>query len=234
MFKILVLDAAQRSALAVTRSLGALPNFEVITAEDSPATLASTSKYCTRHIQSPSSKQQPIEYIDWINELTQNCHFDLVIPITEITSQLLLQNLHSLPKIKLPFTTYASVMSLANKYNLVVQAQAAGVPIPKFDYYENAAKLVPDKLHYPCVLKPCLSHLYKDGKWTSTSVKILNSSADLNLALASCSYLKTSSFMIQEYVPGKGAGIFCLYNNPVVFLLTNAFEKSPPKAELAF
>lgn len=228
---ILVLDAAQRSALAVTRSLGKLENITVVTADSTSSALAATSKYSSRYLQSPSPADEPELYLQWLKGICADTTYSLVMPVTEITSQLLLMHSEQLPGVHLAFASYDKVMSLADKYRLLEQAKAAGVPIPDFTLFSSSAHLNPQTLTYPCVIKPCLSRIYSQEGWISTSVKLLHSERDLQDALASSPYLAQYPFMVQEFIPGTGAGLFCLYNqgNPVTFFAHKRLREKPPQ-----
>ncbi len=228
---ILVLDAAQRSALAVTRSLGKLDNVVVVTSDSTPNALAATSKYSREYLPSPSSADEPQAYLDWLEKICTERHFSLVIPVTEITSQLVLMHAARLTHVHLPFANYETVMSLADKYRLLEQAKASGVPVPAFTLVKNAAELDQHKLTYPCVIKPCMSKIFTPQGWISTSVKLLFDEADLTAALASAPYLAHYPFMLQAFIPGTGAGVFCLYNKgqAVSFFAHQRLREKPPQ-----
>ncbi len=228
---ILVLDASQRSALAVTRSLGKLLDVTVMTAESAPKALAGTSRFSQKYFTSPSSSVEPEAYLLWIEKLITEFDFALVLPVTEVTSQLLLMNMSRLPKLRLPFTSYENVMQIADKGNLVKLAQQLGMPVPKSDWFANSSELDRDKITYPCVIKPCLSKIYSANGWIATAVKIAHNPADLEAALVASPYLARSSFMIQEFIPGHGAGVFCLFNRgqPVVFFAHTRVREKPPQ-----
>ncbi|WP_331344895.1 ATP-grasp domain-containing protein [Cellvibrio sp. UBA7661] len=228
---ILVLDAAQRSALAVTRSLGKLENIRIVSADSTPSALAAHSKYSSDYLQSPSSADEPELYLQWVKQICSATHYSLVIPVTEITSQLLLMHSEQLGDLRLPFANYDTVMSLADKYRLLEQAKSAGVPVPAFRLLSSSADLDAQNMTYPCVIKPCLSRIYTAKGWISTSVKLLQNEQDLQNALASAPYLAQYPFMIQEFIPGSGAGLFCLYNHgkPVVFFAHKRLREKPPQ-----
>lgn len=228
---ILVLDAAQRSALAVTRSLGKLDNITLVTADSTATALAGCSKYSSRYLQSPNSSEEPEKYLKWITQICTENHFSLVIPVTEITSQLLLMHSDQLANVRLPFASYDRVMSLADKHRLLEQAKTAGVPVPEFRLLSSSAELVPESIIYPCVIKPCLSRIYTQSGWISTSVKLLHNEQDWQNALATSPYLAHYPFMLQAFIPGTGAGLFCLYNQgkPVTFFAHKRLREKPPQ-----
>lgn len=232
---ILVLDAAQRSALAVTRSLGRLHQLSIFTAEAATQALAGCSTFSQQFFTSPSAIEAPEAYISWLQDLSNSHDFALIVPVTEVTSQLLLMNMARLPRVRLPFTSYESVMQLADKGNLMVLAQTLGIPVPVTEFLASSADLASMQLRYPFVIKPCLSKIFTPLGWIATSVKIIQSPVDLTKALLSESYLHTHPFMIQEYVPGNGAGIFCLYHHgqPTAFFAHRRLREKPPQGGIS-
>lgn len=229
--KVLVLDAEQRSALAVTRSLGRVPGLKVTTAGASPVALAGRSRFSSRYLQSPSPEQAPEAYLGWLKELVAKESFAMVLPVTEITSQLLLMNAESLPGVHLPFAPYHTVLTLADKGQLTDRAKRLNIPVPNSQWYRCAAELEAATLSYPLVLKPCLSKIYEHGRWITTRVRILRSPEDLSSELKASPYLHDHPFMLQEFIPGKGAGVFCLYDQgqPVAFFAHRRLREKPPE-----
>lgn len=230
-YNILVLDACQRSALAVVRSLGRNAAFRVYTADAATQALAGCSRYSKSFFYCPSSTHSPTEFITWLEQLQEKESFDLIIPVTEITSQLLLMHQSQLTHIRIPFAPYDKVMALADKHQLLLQAKASGVPTPDFQLFSNAAAIRPESFSYPCVVKPCLSRIFTDQHWLSTTVRILKSAADWEDVLSKDQYLQQFPFMVQEFIPGSGAGIFVLYNNghPVTFFAHKRLREKPPQ-----
>lgn len=229
--KVLVLDAEQRSALAVTRSFGRVPELDVTTAGSSPVALAGCSRFSNRYLQSPSSEREPEAYLAWLKEVVAQTPFAMVLPVTEITSQLLLMNSEHLPGVHLPFAPYRTVMTLADKGQLTSCAKRLNIPVPDSQWYRCAAELEVATLSYPLVLKPCLSKIYSQGRWITTRVRILRSSEDLSSELHASPYLHDHPFMLQEFIPGKGAGVFCLYDRgqPVAFFAHRRLREKPPE-----
>lgn len=231
LFSVLVLDANQRSALAVTRSLGRIDNYRITTADSTTSALAGCSRFSSQYLQSPSAENAPEEYLAWIEQTQNTNHFDLIIPVTEITSQLLLMSKDRLPHIKLPFASYETVMQLADKGNLVDFAIKQGIPCPQSQRFTNAGELDLAKIQFPIVLKPCLSRIYTGTQWIATTVRILHSQDDLARTLAQDTYLQDHPFMLQEFIPGHGAGVFCLYHHgkALAFFAHERLREKPPQ-----
>lgn len=231
--RILVLDANQRSALAVTRSLGAL-DVAVITADDTPQALAGCSRFSQLYLQYPSPAATPQSFLDWLRETVITQRIDWVFPVTEISSQLILLESKALGTARIPFATLDQVMTLADKWQLVQLAQQVGVSHPRTVYCPNASALsattIAD-LSYPVVLKPCQSRRWLGDRWLTTSVHITRSPAHLSELLEAHPYLRDYPFMLQEFIPGHGAGLFALYNRgkPVTFFAHQRLREKPPQ-----
>lgn len=228
--QVLVLDAKQRSALAVTRSLGCLADVVVTTADAAEEALAGCSRFSTQYVCSPSAEHEPSAYLAWLTEHLHNYHYDLIIPVTEITSQLLLLHQADFAHLPLPFATYDTVMQLADKGKLVSLAQSLGILCPKSRWFASAAELDINAETYPLVLKPCLSKIYTGSEWLATRVRVIANKDELAAELVASPYLSHSSFMVQEFIPGHGAGVFCLYERgqPVVFFAHERVREKPP------
>ena len=229
-YTVLVLDAEQRSALSVTRSVGSMDGINVITADSYKMALAGTSRRSSHYLECPSSQDSPTQFIEWLALVIEKHSISLLLPVTEITSQLILMYKDKLPDVRLPFLSYEKLIQISDKSNLVQIANTLDVTVPDTQYFKSVDELVASKLIYPCVLKPSRSQYYEDNRWISTTVRVLDSSDDLDQALQTDTYLKNHDFMIQEFIPGFGAGLFCYYNNgePKVFFAHNRLREKPP------
>lgn len=227
----LVLDASTRSALAVTRSLGKMEGVSIVTAEAAPIALAGTSRYSDEYRECPSSTTEPQAFIDWLKHLLNDREIALVLPTTEITSQLLLLQKDQFPQLCLPFADYDTVMSLADKYTLLEHARAAGLDIPRTQRVDHAGDLDISTLSYPCVIKPCQSRIFNGETWINTSVKVVHTSTEAEAYIGRTAYLHQYPFMIQEFIPGSGAGIFCLYHQgeAQAFFAHERLREKPPQ-----
>lgn len=232
--RILVLDANQRSALAVTRSLGR-SEATILTADRTPAALAGCSRYSSRYLQCPSAAEQPQAFLQWLGATVEQYAIDWVFPTTEISSQLILLEPHALRGARLPFAQLSQVMALADKWELVRTAAQAGVAHPRSTHYADAAALLNDPAQlptqFPVVLKPCQSRRWLGDRWLDTTVHVVHSSDELQRLLRDKIYFRDHPFMVQEFIPGHGAGLFALYDRgePVVFFAHRRLREKPPR-----
>lgn len=229
--KVLVLDANQRSALAVTRSLGRSGRYHVSTADSGTASLAGASRFSQRYFQYPDPSAQPLAFIGWFRDFLARHPFDLVMPTTEVTSQLLLAHKSELGDLNLPFAPYAQVMELADKISLVKLAQKLDLAVPDSHAYESLEEVAEDDLRFPVVIKPAVSRIFREDHWVHTQVHVAHDLAGWHQAVAQSPYLQDSPFMLQEFIPGHGRGLFCLYNGgePLQFFAHERLREKPPE-----
>ncbi|WP_026971954.1 ATP-grasp domain-containing protein [Aliagarivorans marinus] len=207
---ILVLDANQRSALAVTRSLGATGDYQIDCADDTAQALAGCSRHCRDYLQSPSPAEQPLAFIGWLAQQLSQRQYRWVLPMTEISSRLLLAHQAQLPDLAMPFAPLEVVTQLSDKVQLTQRAQQLGLAVPETRYLNDASELDSSSCEFPCVLKPYLSRIYQGDHWLSTEVHIIHNPQQLEQALQ-LPYFQGHPFMLQAFVPGHGGGIFCYY-----------------------
>lgn len=227
---ILVLDANQRSALAVTRSLGKNPQLNVWTADSTHKSLAGASRYSKRYLRCPSPQSQPEEFLGWLSDAIRHHGFTFVFPVTEVSSQLLLMNPGHLGSCRLPFADYETVMSLADKGKLMQAAVAAGVPTPDFVLYQQADEVDIEGFDtFPVVIKPCLSKVWAGTHWIETGVTVVHNRESLQKTLDEKS-INVCPFMIQSFIAGHGAGLFALYDRgkPVASFAHTRIREKPP------
>lgn len=231
MKNVLVLDSNQRSALAVTRSLGQ-QGIQIFTAEEISATLASNSKFTTQHFVYPSPREEPEQFIAFLINLIMEKCIDIVLPMTELTTTLLLLHRDAFPNTVIPFPDLQTVESLDNKCSLMRAAESHNIAIPQTWYEDNPDKLNVnlDELAYPVVLKPGKSWLFYRNRWARAGVQFAKNSSEAKDIINSYWAFKAHPFMIQNNVDGYGAGIFAIYDHgkPLAFFAHRRLREKPP------
>lgn len=228
---ILILDANQRSALAAVRSLGEIPGNIVHAADSSNKALAGVSRFCHRYHQYPSPVDQLEKFSAWLVAFIERHEIHFLLPMTEITSRTALPLRDKLGQCILPFAELDTVLALSDKWRLIQLASSIGIACPNTQYFANASELLgapPER--FPIVVKPCLSRILHEGAWISTSVHIAKDLNDLIRLTQKFTYLQSHPFLLQEYIPGHGAGIFALYrlSAPVTFFAHRRIREKPP------
>lgn len=231
MNRVLVLDALQRSALAVTRSLGT-KSIDVFTADETVTALAGSSRFSIQYFSYPSPRLHPEQFIETLSNIVQQQGINILMPMTELTTQLLLLHHEVFPEVKIPFPDINIVDSLADKNKLMQMAESLDVPIPQTWYVTDPENL-PCKLEdlpYPLVLKPGKSWILHQGEWRRAGVHIVSDVETAKATLDSYWAFKAYPFMLQQCVDGEAAGVFAIYDQtkPLAFFAHRRLREKPP------
>ncbi len=228
---VLVLDGDQRSALAVTRSLGK-NNVPVITASDKQTAICAASRYSQLHVVYPDPKNRPDEFQEWLSNYLADNDIGVVYPLTDITCNILALSVPSIGNTRIPLAHIDTIKSLSDKNALTKLAEQLGVPHPKSLYISSIKEIDEIKAHitFPCVIKPAFSKFLLDGQWVNTKVSIVNNELDFNRLLDTELYLRNQAFMVQEYIEGTGQGLFALYyqGKEIVYFAHRRIREKPP------
>lgn len=226
-----MLDACQRSALAVTRSLGR-QGVPVYTADETLTSLAGSSRFSIQYLTHHSARIKPKDFIDDIIEFCSKHSIDIVLPMTELTTNLLLRHRSDLSDISLPFPDLEIVDQIADKCSLFRLAESLQVPLPRTWYVDNTQQLpdMADIQVYPIVLKPGKSWVEYNGEWLHTSVLFAETIDQARNILTTDQAFSAYPYMLQEMVSGNGQGIFALYDQgqPVAFFAHRRIKEKPP------
>jgi predicted ATP-grasp superfamily ATP-dependent carboligase len=230
MKRVLVLDANQRAALAITRSLGK-HGFHVVTADTVPETLSGASRHSSIAVTYPSPHTAPSEFLSRVCEIVLQHNIDIALPVTDVTTFLLAKNSTTIP-CALPCPSFESYELLSNKYRLFQFAIKLGLPVPHTIFLEKGSQAAEhgNDLTFPLVVKPFRSKILENGSFISTSVIVVNDRDELLRHLAHTPYLQQYPLMLQEYIIGDGQGLFGLYHNgvPVTFFSHKRIREKPP------
>ncbi len=229
--RVLVLDANQRSALAITRSLGRRAGITVLTADTTQRALAGASRFSSRYLQYPSPSDNPETFVDWLAETVEQEAVTHLFPATEISSYTCLMHRKRLGACKLPFADLETVQQLADKCRLVALAEELGIPHPPSRCIEDPRRVDPGEIGpFPVILKPCYSQIWQGGAWLSSSVHIAHSPEEFRQLTGTRAYLRDHPFLVQEFIPGGGAGVFALYREgkAVAFFAHRRLREKPP------
>lgn len=228
---VLVLDANQRSALAVTRSLGR-HGIEVHTADDSDTSLAGASRFSVGYMRYPGlSGSESTQVVDEIAAYCRQHGIGMIMPMTEQTSQLLLQHRESLGDVLLPLADAETIDRLADKCRLFELADELEIPAPRSQTVQPGTDTDLESHQYPLVLKPGKSWVQTDQGWCHTAVRFADdadSAADL---IAHDLSFRHHAFMLQQKVPGTGCGVFAIYDRgkPLAFFAHRRLHEKPPR-----
>jgi predicted ATP-grasp superfamily ATP-dependent carboligase len=212
--KAFVTDGDQRPALAIVRSLGRR-GVSVLVGDERPQSLASSSKYCVRHVTYPSPYRHPEAFQQFLLEFVVREKVDVIVPVTDVTTYGVSLNRDALRHHSAitapPFEAFDFV---TDKWRLLQYAERCGISIPRTHFVDgiNGLKDLVDQLEYPAVIKPVRSRILTDRGWRSTSVHYAYSEADLWRLYHQNEYLAAHPSLIQERIVGPGLGVFVLFD----------------------
>ena len=215
--EVIVLDGEQRSALAVTRSLGRRGVKVSVGAVKNPS-LSSCSRYCTRSFQYPSPYTDPIGFIQAIRDFTINSPNSILFPITDVTlTEILSKKTELQESAVIPFMDYAKYIQVSDKIALIRIARELNIPIPTsflstdFQSKETLIETI-RKSGYPVVVKPSFSNIRSDDGWINAKVHYAPDENKLREILQ-VNVFQSFPFLVQKRVEGPGMGVFLLMKN---------------------
>ncbi len=220
MMEAIVLDGNQRSALAVTRSLG-MKGIQVTVGADVSPSLSSCSRYCGNSFLYPSPEKDPDNFFRKVIQVTKENHGVVLLPMTDVTLSEILRRKDEFDKSTvIPFENFEKYIQVSDKSKLFRLARNLNIPIPKTiassEYHGN---IIPIELlsgmEYPLVVKPCFSKIRTGNHVISASVCYAKDAEDLKFILSSDVFRKFPH-LVQERIQGLGVGIFLLMNDGMV------------------
>jgi predicted ATP-grasp superfamily ATP-dependent carboligase len=231
MHKILVLDANQRSSLAIIRSLGRR-GLKVIAADYRPHSIGGASRYAAASIRYPDPSESPGPFIAHITAQADSLGIDIIVPATDLTTMLLVSQPNPPKFARLAAPRADSYEKLTDKASLLELANKLSIPAPATRVAHTAEAVVEaaHDLGFPVVLKPARSRYRKGDRVLSTGVQIVRSPDALLKAVHSTIWLNDVPCLVQEFVPGHGAGVFALYgaSGPVAWFAHRRVREKPP------
>ena len=211
----LVTDGDQRPSLAIVRSLGRR-GIRVLVGEERAVSLASSSRYCARHVTYPSPYRHPEAFGAWLSAFVGRERVDVVIPVTDVTTRWVSQSQTALARhsaVALP--SIEAFDALTDKWSLLQRAAECGIPIPRTHVVDGVAGLkeVVPGLSYPVVVKPTRSRILTDRGWVPAGVQYAECEADLWRLYQETDHLISHPSLLQERVVGPGVGTFVLFDH---------------------
>ena len=229
---ILVTDGENRSALAVTRSLGRTGCNVFVTGRE-PGNVSGCSKFCLKAFTAPDPLSEGEKYAEAIIAIVIGKEIDVVFPMTE-------QSVYSLNKARKQIEKHAILAcappekmdAVSNKYRLFQLAERLGVAIPETIYVTNTEDFLGKRNQiscFPVVVKPAFSKIDNGEKIISTGVMYAAGQDELCRLYQTRPALKYPS-LIQELIVGKGTGLFTLFDRDrhlALFSHRRLLEKPP-------
>lgn len=230
--KVLVTDGENRSALAITRSLGR-KGYDVFVSSKESRSISASSKYCRKAFKVPDPLYYRSIYLRTISEIVNREKVEVIVPTTEQSICCLNKARDQLGKhVVLACATHEKMEAVSNKYRLFQMAEKLGVAIPRTIYvtgvddFREKRSQISD---FPVVVKPAYSKTEEEDKIISAGVMYAANNDELSRLYDTRPVLRHAS-LIQELIVGDGAGLFTLFDHDrhlALFSHRRLLEKPP-------
>ncbi len=235
--KILLLDGNTRSALAVTRSLGAAGHFVEVGESSSSVSLSSSSRYAKGRFQYPDPLIDPTNFKLFILNKLETKKYDFLISTTDHTLNVLYnfeQEIRALTNF--PFVNKESFEKVQDKAKLIELAKKQDISTPRTikilggkQDIEQQISLLKD-CQFPLFIKPrSSSQLDSKNNLVKAPNFLAKDLSELKNFLSKPE-LEQIKFIAQEFISGVGQGMFCLIQDGVCsahFSHQRLLEKPP-------
>lgn len=229
---ILVTDGENRSALAMTRSLGR-KGHSVFVAGLETTNISASSEYCRKSFASPDPLGHSENYSAAIVEIVLKEQIDVIFPMTE-------QSVYVLNGARSDFGTSVilacapaeKMEAVSNKYRLFRLAENMGIAMPKTMYVDGRDDFYVQKVapsDFPVVVKPAFSKNIVGERIISSGVMYARDQDELCRLYDTMNVLQYPS-LIQELIVGEGTGLFTLFDQDhhlALFSHRRLLEKPP-------
>lgn len=231
MHKVLVLDADQRSALAIIRSLGR-QGLTLVAGDHVAAPLGAASRHASDSVRYPNPAESPGSFVREIAAIVGRLGIDTIIPASDLTTMLLASQPDLQQVVRLACPAAGPYEALSDKAHLLDIARKVGVRAPETRVALGAAEIkeAARSFDYPLVLKPARSRCLLNERVVSTSVVTVRTPDQLDATLARLPWLDQIPYLVQRFVPGEGAGVFALHgaDGPLAWFAHRRIREKPP------
>jgi len=206
----MIADGEQRSALAVTRSLGRA-GYHTIVCAPSESSLAGASRYATAHIVVPNSLRDPTGFANAIAEATQRFSVEVLLPISEASLRAILPSRGMLRPTIVPFASSETFAAVSNKAMVLAAAARHGIAVPQqriLEPRDDLAAAAAD-LRLPVVVKPARSVADVGSSRLKFGSAHARDEATLHAIITRIPN-EAYPVLVQERVVGVGVGVFVL------------------------
>ncbi len=205
---VLVSDGETRTALAATRALAARGETVHVLARRR-GSLASASRHAAREHVMPDPEAAPDAWLAALRALCAEQPGALVLPVTDVAVANVLAADPPLDAV-VAAPPRAAFDAVTDKHGLLERARRVGLAAPRSIFLPNprALEALPEGFHYPVVLKSRRSRWREGPRWCSGVAHRVEGPGELPRVRALPDF--EAGALLQEYVPGRGEGIFLL------------------------
>ena len=213
--KVLVTDGRQRPALAITRSLGGR-GIPVLVGAETPACLASSSRYCEGHVTYPSPEHDQKAFDRFVLALARRGEAGVILPVSDVSMAAITASQDALRHhCALACPPFSAFEAVTDKWSLVRRAQESGVPVPRTRLVDGLADLrrSGDPADEPAVVKSVRSRVRSGTGWTATGAHYVQSRAQITRLYEETEYLQRYPSLVQQRIVGPALAVFVLFDH---------------------
>lgn len=215
--KIFIADGAERTSLAIARSLGKR-GIEVHCGESYAHSTTALSKYCKKSFVYPDPQHNCSAFIASLEEILEAGHYDAVYSSREVTTIPISYHKKRLERFaRVPYPAYETLLKTHDKAKTFRAAGDCGVPAPRTWIPESMEELesMTAEIGYPAVVKSRQKTSWVRGIPRMLKVTARNYANDSKqlMSVAADILGKTGKMpLVQEFIHGEGYGVEVLFN----------------------
>ena len=204
----LITDIDRRKSIPIIRSLGR-EGVRVVGISYKRFPVGSTSKFCSKYYRCPDYRKDPVEFLEWLEEICKIEKFDVFYPLEDVILSLCVQNPGYWNRyVNAVLPSAESLDNCYDKWKTIQIAHQCGISTP-LTYCPNdidEAASIASCWQGKAVIKPRKSSGSRGIVYVDNPADIVDT------------YQKVASFyprpLIQEKIPnsGMGLGVFALFN----------------------
>jgi len=207
---VVITDGEQRSALALTRSLGRTGHRVIVCASERRS-LAGVSRYAAERVVTPSPLDAPNAFANAVAEVTSRHAADFLLPVSEASLLGILPNRKDIEPCIIPFPSSERFAQICDKSLVLAAAARQGIAVPRQRVLKERGDLaaLTGELRFPVVAKPARS-VNDDGAGRfKGGSEYAQDRAGLDRIV---SRVRSEAYpmLIQERIVGAGIGVFVL------------------------
>jgi predicted ATP-grasp superfamily ATP-dependent carboligase len=214
--KILITNGAYKNTLCAIRSLGQ-KGYTVDVVAHHRMAIGFFSKHCHQKHIIPTLENKAI-FIEQLIQILKKETYDVLLPVGYPQTAWISEYADKLkPYVHIPVASWDKIQIFQDKKQTQELAQSLDIPTPKTFYltplmqaqYSDEIDVITGSINFPLVLK------YKNEGQNHAIVYVKNKEELKHEYLKLATIRPNDLPMIQEYLDGKGAGFFALYDNGV-------------------
>ncbi len=194
--KILVLDGPSRQVLPTLKGLNDI-GCNITTLNYSKLDIGYTSRYPQKKLLYKINSHDKVEMKKVIDAEICSGKYDIVIPLSDISTQIIAENLETYSKyVKAPVNDYDTFMKAYDKFQTMEICQKNNIPCTRTKMDDESLEEFISKVGYPIVVKP-------RSACGSVGFRCLENESELDSLLETDGF-NLSGYVIQEYVEQHG------------------------------